>query len=173
MRGHWAILMTRSEYQKWKELGNHPAELSYMNRYSDKGSLDTRDVVARATDRELKLSGDSHVLLVTEHLDVDSVRQEFPTIANKLAEYGINLGPDPIPVRPAAHYLVGGVKVDDKGRAMSGSQIMPGLYCVGEVARTGLHGANRLASNSLLEAVVYSERAASDIISRAEDGLLP
>ena len=173
MRGHGAILMTRSEYQKWKELGNHPAELSYMNRYSDKGSLDTRDVVARATDRELKLSGDSHVLLVTEHLDVDYVRQEFPTIANKLAEYGINLGPDPIPVRPAAHYLVGGVKVDEKGRAMSGSQIMPGLYCVGEVARTGLHGANRLASNSLLEAVVYSERAASDIISRAEDGLLP
>ncbi|MEK9738416.1 MAG: FAD-dependent oxidoreductase, partial [Euryarchaeota archaeon] len=107
MRGHGAILMTRSEYQKWKELGNHPAELSYMNRYSDKGSLDTRDVVARATDRELKLSGDSHVLLVTEHLDVDSVRQDFPTIANKLAEYGINLGPDPIPVRPAAHYLVG------------------------------------------------------------------
>ena len=173
MRGHGAILMTRSEYQKWKEVGGSPDDLSYMKRYSEKGSLDTRDVVARATDRELKRSGDSHVLLVTEHLDVEEIRQEFPTIADKLAEYGINLGPDPIPVRPAAHYLVGGVKVDEKGRAMHEGKVLPGLYSIGEVARTGLHGANRLASNSLLEAVVYSERAATDIISRAEDGLLP
>ncbi len=88
MRGHGAILMTRSEYQKWKEVGGDPAEISYMNRYSEKGSLDTRDVVARATDSELKRSGDSHVLLVTEHLDVQEIREEFPTIANKLAEYG-------------------------------------------------------------------------------------
>ena len=173
MRGHGAVLMTHSEYHKWKEVGDSPDDLSYMNRYSDKGSLDTRDVVARATDRELKRSGDSHVLLVTEHLDVDAIRQEFPTIADKLAEHGINLGPDPIPVRPAAHYLVGGVKVDKKGRAMYEGQVLPGLYSIGEVARTGLHGANRLASNSLLEAVVYSERAATEIILRAEDGLLP
>tara|TARA_Y100000748_G_scaffold46289_1_gene34840 strand:- start:273 stop:1904 length:1632 start_codon:yes stop_codon:yes gene_type:complete len=173
MRGHGAILMTRSEYDKWKEVGDSPDDLSYMKRYSEKGSLDTRDVVARATDRELKRSGDSHVLLVTEHLDVEGIRQEFPTIADKLAEHGINLGPDPIPVRPAAHYLVGGVKVDEKGRAMHEGKVLPGLYSIGEVARTGLHGANRLASNSLLEAVVYSERAATDIISRAEDGLLP
>ena len=173
MRGHGAILMTRSEYDKWKDVGDSPNDLSYMKRYSEKGSLDTRDVVARATDRELKRSGDSHVLLVTEHLDVKEIRQEFPTIADKLAEYGINLGPDPIPVRPAAHYLVGGVKVDEKGRAMHEGKVLPGLYSIGEVARTGLHGANRLASNSLLEAVVYSERAATDIISRAEDGLLP
>ena len=173
MRGHGAILMTLSEYQEWKEVGNSPADLSYMNRYSDKGSLDTRDVVARATDRELKRSGDSHALLVTEHLDVDAIRQEFPTIADKLSEYGINLGPDPIPVRPAAHYLVGGVKVDKKGRALHDDRVLPGLYSIGEVARTGLHGANRLASNSLLEAVVYSDRAATDIISRIEDGLLP
>jgi len=173
MRGHGAILMTLSEYQEWKDVGNSPADLSYMNRYSDKGSLDTRDVVARATDRELKRSGDSHALLVTEHLDVDAIRQEFPTIADKLSEYGINLGPDPIPVRPAAHYLVGGVKVDKKGRALHDDRVLPGLYSIGEVARTGLHGANRLASNSLLEAVVYSDRAATDIISRIEDGLLP
>ena len=173
MRGHGAILMTRSEYHKWKEIGDSPDDLSYMNRYSDKGSLDTRDVVARATDRELKRSGDSHVLLVTEHLDVEAIRQEFPTITDKLSEHGIDLGPDPIPVRPAAHYLVGGVKVDKKGRAMHEGKVLPGLYSIGEVARTGLHGANRLASNSLLEAVVYSERAATDIISRAEDGLLP
>ena len=173
MRGHGAILMTRSEYDKWKEVGDSPDDLSYMKRYSEKGSLDTRDVVARATDRELKRSGDPHVLLVTEHLDVEEIRQEFPTIADKLAEHGIHLGPDPIPVRPAAHYLVGGVKVDEKGRAMHEGKVLPGLYSIGEVARTGLHGANRLASNSLLEAVVYSERAATDIISRAEDGLLP
>ena len=173
MRGHGAILMTRSEYHKWKEIGDSPDDLSYMKRYSDKGSLDTRDVVARATDRELKRSGDSHVLLVTEHLDVEAIRQEFPTITDKLSEHGIDLGPDPIPVRPAAHYLVGGVKVDKKGRAMHEGKVLPGLYSIGEVARTGLHGANRLASNSLLEAVVYSERAATDIISRAEDGLLP
>tara|TARA_B100000965_G_scaffold53205_2_gene39765 strand:- start:6077 stop:7708 length:1632 start_codon:yes stop_codon:yes gene_type:complete len=173
MRGHGAILMTRSEYDKWKEVGDSPDDLSYMKRYSEKGSLDTRDVVARATDRELKRSGDPHVLLITEHLDVEEIRQEFPTIADKLAEHGINLGPDPIPVRPAAHYLVGGVKVDEKGRAMHEGKVLPGLYSIGEVARTGLHGANRLASNSLLEAVVYSERAATDIISRAEDGLLP
>ena len=172
MRGHGAILMTRSEYDKWKDVGDSPDILSYMKRYSEKGSLDTRDVVARATDRELKRSGDPHVLLVTEHLDVEEIRQEFPTIADKLAEHGINLGPDPIPVRPAAHYLVGGVKVDEKGRAMHEGKVLPGLYSIGEVARTGLHGANRLASNSLLEAVVYSERAATDIISRAEDGLL-
>ena len=173
MRGHGAILMTLSEYEKWKEVGDSPDDLSYMKRYSEKGSLDTRDVVARATDRELKRSGDPHVLLVTEHLDVEEIRQEFPTIADKLAGHGINLGPDPIPVRPAAHYLVGGVKVDEKGRAMHEGKVLPGLYSIGEVARTGLHGANRLASNSLLEAVVYSERAATDIISRAEDGLLP
>ncbi|MCH2646384.1 MAG: L-aspartate oxidase [Candidatus Thalassarchaeum sp.] len=173
MRGHGAILMTRSEYDKWKDVGDSPDDLSYMKRYSEKGSLDTRDVVARATDRELKRSGDSHVLLVTEHLDVEEIRQEFPTIADKLAEHGINLGPDPIPVRPAAHYLVGGVKVDENGRSMHEGKALPGLYSIGEVARTGLHGANRLASNSLLEAVVYSERAATDIISRAEDGLLP
>ena len=173
MRGHGAILLTRSEYKEWKHTDGLPSDFSYMNRYSTKGSLDTRDVVARATDTELKKSGDSHVLLVTEHLDVQEIREEFPTIANKLAEYGISLGPDPIPVRPAAHYLVGGVKVDEKGRALHENNALPGLYSIGEVARTGLHGANRLASNSLLEAVVYSERAATDIISRYEDNLLP
>ena len=93
MRGHGAILMTRSEYDKWKDVGDSPDDLSYMKRYSEKGSLDTRDVVARATDRELKRSGDPHVLLVTEHLDIEEIRQEFPTIADKLAEHGINLGP--------------------------------------------------------------------------------
>ena len=178
MRGHGAILMTRSEYESWRADGGFsgagsPAVSSYMERYSEKGSLDTRDVVARATDHELKSSGDSHVLLVTEHLDSAALRDEFPTIAVKVAELGIDLGPDPIPVRPAAHYLVGGVTVDEKGRALHDGHVLPGLYAIGEVAQTGLHGANRLASNSLLEAVVYSERAADDIVRLAESELLP
>ena len=178
MRGHGAILMTCSEHESWRAAGDFsgagsPAASSYMERYSEKGSLDTRDVVARATDRELKNSGDSHVLLVTEHLDAAALRDEFPTIASRVAELGIDLGPDPIPVRPAAHYLVGGVTVDEKGRALHGGHVLPGLYAIGEVAQTGLHGANRLASNSLLEAVVYSERAAGDIVRLAESELLP
>ena len=178
MRGHGAILMTRSEHESWRAAGGFsgagsPAASSYMERYSEKGSLDTRDVVARATDRELKNSGDSHVLLVTEHLDAAALRDEFPTIASRVAELGIDLGPDPIPVRPAAHYLVGGVTVDEKGRALHEGHVLPGLYAIGEVAQTGLHGANRLASNSLLEAVVYSERAAGDIVRLAESELLP
>jgi len=178
MRGHGAILMTRSEHESWRAAGGFsgagsPAASSYMQRYSEKGSLDTRDVVARATDRELKNSGDSHVLLVTEHLDAAALRDEFPTISSRVAELGIDLGPDPIPVRPAAHYLVGGVTVDEKGRALHEGHILPGLYAIGEVAQTGLHGANRLASNSLLEAVVYSERAAGDIVRLAESELLP
>lgn len=178
MRGHGAILMTRSEHASWRSAGGwpaagNPAERSYMTRYSEKGSLDTRDVVARATDRELKRSGDDSVLLVTEHLDADALRDEFPTIAARVGELGIRMGPDPIPVRPAAHYLVGGVRVDERGRALREGAVLPGLFAIGEVARTGLHGANRLASNSLLEAVVYSERAASEIIGLAEDDLLP
>ena len=181
MRGHGAVLMTRSEHAAWRAAGGvsagsaagDPNASSYMRRYSEKGSLDTRDVVARATDREMKRSGDSHVLLVTEHLDAVELMEEFPTIATQVAKLGIRLGPDPIPVRPAAHYMVGGVVVDSAGRALCEGVVMPGLYAVGEVARTGLHGANRLASNSLLEAVVYSERAASDLIRKAENGELP
>ena len=133
MRGHGAILMTRSEYESWRADGGFsgagsPAVSSYMERYSEKGSLDTRDIVARATDHELKSSGDSHVLLVTEHLDSAALRDEFPTIAGKVAELGIDLGPDPIPVRPAAHYLVGGVTVDEKGRALH--DVMFFLVCM-------------------------------------------
>ena len=173
MRGHGAVLMTQSEYAKWRINPTSIIDASYMSKYSSKGSLDTRDIVARATDREMKASGDSHVLLVTEHLNSEELVHEFPTIASRVASMGIRLGSDPIPVRPAAHYLVGGVSVDHCGRALRNGKPMPGLYAIGEVARTGLHGANRLASNSLLEAVVYSERAAEDIISRATNGELP
>jgi L-aspartate oxidase len=173
MRGHGAVLMTQSEHAEWRKNPTSITETSYMSKYSSKGSLDTRDIVARATDREMKASGDSHVLLITEHLNSEELVHKFPTIANLVANLGIRLGPDPLPVRPAAHYLVGGVSVDHCGRALRNGKPMPGLYAIGEVARTGLHGANRLASNSLLEAVVYSERAAEDIISRAANGELP
>ena len=172
VRGHGAILMTRSEYDEWRINPTPLSEASYMSKYSSKGSLDTRDIVARATDREMKESGDSHVLLVTEHLDSRELKDDFPTIAARVENMGIRFGDDPIPVRPAAHYLVGGVSVDHCGRALRNGKPMPGLYAIGEVARTGLHGANRLASNSLLEAVVYSERAAEDISSRATNGKL-
>ena len=94
-----------------------PVEWSYMKRYSPLGSLGTRDVVARATDMQLKISGESHVLLVTEHLDIDELRRQFPTICHKLESLGIDFGLDPIPVRPAAHYLVGGVSWTSLGDA--------------------------------------------------------
>lgn len=165
MRGYGAILMTNQDWRKWREFGrNDPENYSFMNSYSKRGALDTRDVVARAIDSELKKNGDKHVLLITEHLDEDELINKFPNINEKLLSYGITLGVDPIPVIPAAHYMVGGVRVNHYGHALVNGEEMPGLYAIGEVARTGLHGANRLASNSLLEAVVYSERAAANLI---------
>tara|TARA_X000001036_G_scaffold34829_1_gene28369 strand:- start:4315 stop:5139 length:825 start_codon:yes stop_codon:yes gene_type:complete len=162
--------MMESDYQKWKLSENQsPEEFSFMWKYCDKGSLGTRDVVARAIDSELKKTGDRNALLITEHLKRSELVQEFPNIDSKLLSYGIKLGIDPIPIIPAAHYMVGGIDVDHSGKVKIGESIMPGLYAIGEVARTGLHGANRLASNSLLEAVVYSERAARDLIEKSSN----
>lgn len=169
MRGFGAILMTENDINNWKESKNgKPEDYSFMKKYSEMGSLGTRDVVARAIDSELKKNGNKHVFLITEHLEKDELIEKFPNINQKLLSYGIKLGIDAIPVIPAAHYMVGGVTVDYYGHAMVNGQEMPGLYAIGEVARTGLHGANRLASNSLLEAVVYSERAASDLIQSSK-----
>ncbi len=174
LRGHGAILMTMDEHSRWRasQRSKSPSESSFMLRYSPQGSLGTRDVVARAIDAEMKRLGAPHVLLVTEHLDTERLLDSFPTIATRLKEEGIALGADPIPVIPAAHYMVGGISVDDVGRAIFGGAPLPGLYAIGEVACTGLHGANRLASNSLLEAVVYSGRASRDIIFRWEENIL-
>ena len=173
MRGKGAVLMMESDYQKWKSSENEsPEEFSFMWKYCDKGSLGTRDVVARAIDSELKKTGDRNALLITEHLKRDELVEEFPNIDEKLSSYGIKLGIDPIPIIPAAHYMVGGIDVDSSGKAKLEGCTMPGLYAIGEVARTGLHGANRLASNSLLEAVVYSERAARDLIGKSINGEL-
>ena len=173
LRGHGAVLMTIEEHSRWRMSGaDNPSSESFMLNYSTKGSLDTRDVVARAIDTEMKRIGAMNVLLVTEHLDKDELLHSFPTIAKRLDDEGIALGKDPIPVTPAAHYMVGGVAVDEFGRAMSGGKPMQGLYAIGEVACTGLHGANRLASNSLLEAVVYSGRASRKIIGDWRSGEL-
>ena len=169
MRGHGAILMTEHDIKNWKDSGEkHPENHSFMKKYTDMGSLGTRDIVARAIDSELKKNGDKHVFLVTEHLDRNELIEKFPNINQKLLSHGIKLGIDSIPVIPAAHYMVGGVTVDHYGHALASEEEMPGLYAIGEVARTGLHGANRLASNSLLEAVVYSDRAAVDIIQKSQ-----
>ena len=173
MRGKGAVLMMESDYQKWKLSENEsPEKFSFMWKYCDKGSLGTRDVVARAIDSELKKTGDRNALLITEHLKRNELVEEFPNIDEKLSSYGIKLGIDPIPIIPAAHYMVGGIDVDSSGKVKLEGCTMPGLYAIGEVARTGLHGANRLASNSLLEAVVYSERAARDLIGKSINGEL-
>jgi L-aspartate oxidase len=161
--------MTEYDIKNWEDSGDkHPENYSFMKKYTEMGSLGTRDIVARAIDSELKKNGDKHVFLVTEHLDRNELIEKFPNINQKLLSHGIKLGIDSIPVIPAAHYMVGGVTVDHYGHALASEEEMPGLYAIGEVARTGLHGANRLASNSLLEAVVYSDRAAVDIIQKSQ-----
>ncbi len=134
-------------------LRNHAGE-AFMERYDARKDLAPRDIVARAIDSEMKIEGTEFVFLDCRHMDIVKFREHFPNIHAKCLSIGIDVSKDMIPVSPAAHYSCGGVKTDEWGQTS-----IRNLYASGECASTGLHGANRLASNSLLEAMVFSHRS--------------
>ncbi len=123
----------------------------FMPDFDERAELAPRDVVSQAIVAQMEKTRAPSVFLDLSHLDAAHVRKRFPGIARTCAEFGIDIATDPIPVRPGAHYMIGGVTVDRVGRTR-----LPGLWAAGEVTSSGLHGANRLASNSLLEGLVFA-----------------
>jgi L-aspartate oxidase len=140
----------------------------FMKEYDARAELAPRDVVARAIDHEMKRTGAEHVLLDITHRDASFVKEHFPGIFAECMRYGVDITREPIPVVPAAHHLAGGITTDLEGRTT-----IPGLWAIGECACTGLHGANRLASNSLLEGLVFGHRCAVAVADAPREEAFP
>ncbi len=145
-----------------------PDGSEFMSRFDKRAELAPRDIVARAIDHEMKRLGLDCVYLDISHQPRDFLQAHFPTVMAQCAEFGIDIAAEPIPVVPAAHYTCGGIVVDTHGRTD-----IDGLYAIGETSCTGLHGANRMASNSLLECVVYATSAAADICNQRDTAPTP
>ena len=182
LRGEGGVILDKQGLAMWqndcqtaKQLGQEspaPSNYSFTLEFSKLGSMATRDIVARAIDDNLKKTGEQNVYLVTSHLDKAMLEESFPNMQTHLDKYNLRLGVDHLPISPAAHYIVGGLDVDRNGRPKlrNKESPMPHLYAIGEVACTGMHGANRLASNSLLEAVVFAKNTANHIIDNNPKG---